>query len=409
MIQHQLENGLQLSLERVPHVHSVAIGFLVRTGSRHEPAEWSGISHFLEHLSFRSNRTRGSHALSLAVDGMGAQWNGYTSWEGTVYYLWAPSDGLEQSLDVLVEMTQPAFRESEIEIERQVILEEIGMSEDCPDEILLDELFRMAYDGHPLGRRIAGREETVRRLTVSDLRRFHTEVYHPDNMHFVATGNFDIDSLIRGVKLRCGRWRTGGRHPQVSRPVFHAGSHGLRRPNIHQTYLAAAVAGPPLSSPDSVTAELLASYLGSEDNSRLFWAAKQRGLADEIWAHYEGFTDSGIFYVYAASAPGKAKPLIQAIRNEMLRVHTDVDGDLLARVRGKARTDLICSMENGLERLESVLERLAARSVPETLQRQLARIDGVGPRSIRHYLNRYPLGGNWASVRIGRGRAQADA
>jgi len=402
----ELPNGLKLCFEQNPHVHSVAMGFLVLAGSRHEPAALSGVSHAVEHLCFKGNRRRTAEELAWEVDHIGAQWNGSTSWEATSYYLWAPSEKRAAALDLLADLVRPVFRKEDFELEKQVILEELAMYEDTPDERVLDELFEAAYEGHPMSQRMMGTEETVTRLTRAQAADYHRVHYRPGRMLFVAVGSFEPEEMARLVGSKCGRWRRAAGPEAPQRPRFRSRRRVVRTDRFARGYLTLAVPAPPRGSRLAPLAALLASYLGSEDNSRLFWSVREKGLADEVWADYEGFSDGGLLYCYAAADPANIERTRTLIEEELARLHTDLDSALFRRARTKLLTDAVCERESPLERLENVMSSLAAGAEPMAVEEEIAEYERLTPEDVSRYLRKFPTNrGTACAIMNGSGDA----
>ncbi|MBI2190880.1 MAG: insulinase family protein [Planctomycetes bacterium] len=387
----RLPNGLTLHLEPAPDVHSVALGFFVRAGSRHEPEALSGVSHFLEHLCFKSTRRRSASSLQREVDALGAEWNAFTGWEGSAYYLWVSSDRVKAAVDILSDMMRPRLAPDEVEKERQVILEEISMYEDSPEDEVMDDLFQMTYEGHPLGRRIVGTARSVRGIGRHQVAAYHRRFYRSDRLEFVATGNMAPGELTDLVRARCGRWRPGDAAGPQRPPRFQTGQRVITRPHLARLHLALALPAPPKRSPLSPVADILASYLGDEDNGRLLWTVKRRGLVDDVWMNYEAFTDAGLLTVYASLDPPDVGRALALIRKEIARVHAHVDPAALTRARRKAITDLVCDSENCLDRFEHLVNQIGAGARPRPLADEIQALERLSLQDVQCYLRRYPL------------------
>ena len=401
MIKTKLPNGMRLHLDPVGGIHSAALGFLIRTGSRHEQGSLNGVSHFLEHMCFKSTRHRSTEALSKDVDDMGAQWNGFTWWEGTAYYMWVTQDQVSNALEILCDMMRPRLRADELEVERNVILEEISLYEDCPDDLIVDQVFSTVFGGHPLGLPIQGTEESVRGMTRTEIAAYHRRRYQPDRMELVAIGNFDPDELTKMVRKRCGRWKSGRTRRRWSPPKFRTVERHTTRPGVTRTYIGLALPAPPRSDSLAPSAEVISNYLGDEQNSRLFWAIKQKGLAEEISVDYEGFTDTGVLAVYATVHPDNARKVLRLIRKELDGIHRRLDVTQVVRARNKLMTDLVCESENCYDRFDFMVSQLAAGSPIITLHDELHAVEKVDPKTIAKYLRRFPLNRGHALVTLG--------
>jgi predicted Zn-dependent peptidase len=207
-----LPNGITLLTEHMPHVRSVTLGVWLRRGSRHEPVSLNGASHFIEHLVFKGTETRSARDIALAVDSIGGQMDAFTSKEYTCFYAKVLDDHVSDAVDLLSDIVlRPLFDAKELERERQVIVEEIRMVEDAPEELIYDLFSTHFYPGHALGRPIQGTESTVRGLSRRRLLDYFRGIYVPENLLIVAAGNVRHAELARQVRKAFGRMKPGGR------------------------------------------------------------------------------------------------------------------------------------------------------------------------------------------------------
>jgi predicted Zn-dependent peptidase len=398
---HTLDNGLTLVFESIPRIHSAALGFFVNTGSRDEPARLAGVSHFLEHMCFKGTAKRDWHQLSLDVDDLGAMWNAYTWWEGTAYYHWVQREKAGESIEILSDMMRSTIPQDAFDMEKKVILEEIAMYRDQPDALIIDELIQEAYAGHPLGQSVLGTEETVGGISRDGMVSYFGERYAPNNLTFVITGNFDKEEIIREVDRNCGGWEPRIVEREQPSPTFHPSRKVVKRDGVAREHIAMAFAAPPDADDWSATADLLAYYLGAASNSRFFWSIIQKGLADEASSDYYGFSDTGLFYIYASVDPENVSGVMDIIRAELDVLKEGVDADALERARTKIATSLVTSGENGLRRFSQIVDRLSTNTPLRTLEEELAEIDAVTPERISGYLEAFPVNGESALVALG--------
>lgn len=398
---HRLDNGLTLVFEEIPRIRSAALGFFVKTGSRDEPAELAGVSHFLEHMCFKGSPKRDWRQLALDVDDLGAMWNAYTWWEGTAYFHWVQSARAVDSVEILADMMRATLPPDEFDMEKKVILEEIAMYRDRPDALIIDELIQDAYAGHPLGQSILGTPETVGGTSRDQMAEYMARRYAPNNLTFVITGQFDRDQIIQAVSRNCGGWAPATGDREQSAPVFHTARRSVKRDQVVREHIALAYNAPPDSDEWAATADLLAAYLGASTNSRLFWSVVQKGLADEASADYFGFSDAGLFYLYVSVDPRNASRVLETVREELAALKQGVDAEALARARTKRATALMCNGENGLRRFSQIVGSLSTNTPLKTLEEELAEIEAVSPQRIADYLERFPLEGEPAMVALG--------
>src|SRR5580765_4535154 len=220
-----LPNGITLLTERMPHVRSVTLGIWLKRGSRHEPVALNGASHFIEHLVFKGTENRTAREIALAVDSIGGQMDAFTSKEYTCFYAKVLDSHLPEAVDLLSDIVlRPRFDEDELERERKVIVEEIRMVEDAPEELIYDLFSTHFYPGHALGRPIQGTEATVGGLSRARLLRFFRTIYVPENLMIVAAGNLEHGALARLIRGAFGKMARGnGSARRMSRPRAQGG------------------------------------------------------------------------------------------------------------------------------------------------------------------------------------------
>lgn len=396
-----LDNGLTLVFESIPRIHSAALGFFVNTGSRDEPAHLCGVSHFLEHMCFKGTKKRDWHQLSLDVDDLGAMWNAYTWWEGTGYYHWVQAERAADSIEILSDMMRSILPQDAFDMEKKVILEEIAMYKDQPDALIIDELIQEAYTGHPLGQSVLGTEASVGGISRDAMAAYFAERYAPNNLTFVITGNFDQEEVTRVVDRNCGHWESRSVEREQPAPTFSPSRKIVKREGVAREHIAMAFAAPCDSDDWAATADLLAYYLGAPSNSRLFWSVIQKGLADEATADFYGFSDTGLFYIYASVDPANVTEVMEIIQTELNGLKEEIDSDALERARTKMATALVTSGENGLSRFSQIVNRISTGTPLMSLEEELAEIDRVTPDRIAGYLDAYPLDGDASLVALG--------
>ncbi|MBI4772597.1 MAG: insulinase family protein [Deltaproteobacteria bacterium] len=397
----KLENGLSLVFESIPRLGSTAVGFLVRTGSRDEPRNRAGMSHFLEHMCFKGTAGRSWDQINREVDDLGALWNAYTWWEGTAYFHWVQAERAEDSIDILADMMRPKLDEADFNMEKGVILEEIAMYNDNPSALIADRLIQAAFGDHPLGTSVLGTAETVTAVSHSDMTAYFRRRYTPNNMVFLATGAIERERLVETVRRHTATWTSGETGRSQSVPVFHSETRPAHRPEVAREHLALAWPGPEVGSPWAPAARVLARYLGEEENSRLYWSVKQKGLVDRVSASHVGFNDSGLMYVYASTAPARAGEVLGLIREEMARVHRRIDEAALSRSRIKAESALVREAEHGLSRWNQLAEIENAGAARKTVTQAMKDIEDVTVDRVRDFLDEFPLDGEPALVPLG--------
>jgi predicted Zn-dependent peptidase len=286
-------------------------------------------------------------------------------------------------------------------MEKNVILEEIAMYNDRPDSLIIDDLLLEAFGNHPLGHSVLGTEKTVGPITRDQMAEYHKRRYSASNLTFIITGSFDRNEIIHAVETHCGSWLSGDQGREQPTPTFQASSRVVKREGVAREHIALALPAPPAPDDQAVTADLLSAYLGASTNSKLYWSVIQEGLADEASAEYIGFSDAGLFHVYASVDPQNAARVLDIIRHEMADLKNGIDADALERAKTKLATGLICSGENGLSRFSQIVGNLGTTTPLKTLKEERAEIDAVTPESITNYLEAYPLDLDPALVALG--------
>ena len=310
-----LPNGLRLLTERMPHVRSVSIGVWLARGSRHEPQEQSGIAHFVEHMLFKGTATRSAEDIAQTIDSIGGQMDAFTAKEYASYYIKVLDEHLPLAVDVLSDIVmRPAFSRDDIEREKKVVLEEIKMVEDTPDDLVHELFTENFWANHPLGRPILGTKETVESLTADGLRRYFTGAYSAPNLIIAAVGNIEHAAGARprgaGVRGRAARERAARRRAAARDP---ARSSSATRSSSRATS-ASARRGYQQDHADRYSSYVLNTILGGSMSSRLFQNVREkRGLAYAVFSGLSAYRDAGSMTIYAGCANDAVGELIDVV------------------------------------------------------------------------------------------------
>lgn len=303
-----LPSGLRIAAEIDPS-YSAAIGYFVRAGSRDEVDVESGLSHFLEHMMFKGTSRRSAADVNRELDELGGQSNAYTSEEQTVYYATVLPKFQDRIVDLLTDMLSPSLDEDEFETERQVILEEIAKYEDQPPFGAFERAMEVHFGPRGLGRRVLGTSESIHAMTADSMRAYFQRRYRPENIVLAAAGNLDFDGLVEQVEKQTSHWsdRSQPSEPEPddasSVPAGISMERQLPIADANQAYLVRIAGGPSATSSDRYAARILASILGDEGGSRLFWELIDSGRAEvaTVWPHE--FIDTGAWFTYMICAP----------------------------------------------------------------------------------------------------------
>jgi len=384
----RLPNGLRIVTEHVPGLESAAIGIWVNAGGRHERVEQNGIAHFLEHMAFKGTARRTALQIAEEIEDVGGYINAYTSREATAYYARVLKDDVPLALDVLADIVlNPAFDPSEIEVERGVILQEIGQALDTPDDIIFDWLQEAAYPGQPLGRTILGPAERVRRFGRADLARFVAEHYGPDRMILSAAGAVDHEAILRDAERLFGHVTPLGAFGE-ERADFTGGERREVK-NLEQVHLALALEGPGYCVDDVYTAQIFATLLGGGMSSRLFQEARERrGLCYTIFAQAGAYADTGMLTIYAGTGTDDAGPLVDLTVEELRRAASDVSETEVQRARAQMKAGMLMGLESPSSRAERMARLVAIWDRVPPLAETVTKIDAVDRAAVAAFAER---------------------
>ncbi|HEY6531325.1 MAG TPA: pitrilysin family protein, partial [Acidimicrobiales bacterium] len=310
----ELASGVRVITERMPEASSVSVGVWFAVGSRDEPDEVAGASHFLEHLLFKGTEERSARSIALAVDAVGGEMNAYTSREHTAYYLRLPVAELRSGVELLAEVvTAPAFRAHELEAEREVIVEEILMSEDTPDDLVITALYESLFPEHPLGRETLGTRDTVEGMSRDDVVGFHAEWYRPANLVVAAAGALTHDEVLDALDGLVPS-AASGVAPVRSAPTPDVEPLVVIDRPTEQVHLAVGWRGLPVGDDDRYALWVANHVLGGGMSSRLFQEIREeRGLAYTVFSAPSSYSDDGSLMLYSATGAGRLQELLEVI------------------------------------------------------------------------------------------------
>jgi len=353
----KLPNGIAVLTEHMPGLRSVTAGIWVRRGSRHESAELNGICHFIEHAVFKGTRHRTARDIAVETDRLGGNLDAYTTHEMTGFTTKVADTALSQAIDLLADLvSHPRFEQEDLEREQKVILEEMKMVEDTPDE-LLGELFNAAYfPNQPLGRPIEGTRETVPTFDHKTTVGFHAREFSYSNLVVAAAGNVDHARLVEliGVAFDGCESGTAGRphgldpgRPRPAAPILIE-----QKSELEQAHLVLATPWPHALSSDRYAASLLGSIIGGGTSSRLWQKIREeRGLAYSVGAAGSAFSDVGVFNVYAGTSPEYLEDVLELSLNELREVvRNSVSEEELRIAKDQAISSILLGLESSSAR-----------------------------------------------------------
>jgi predicted Zn-dependent peptidase len=354
---HVLPSGLTVLVETLPYVRSVALGYYLRSGSAVESEEHGGASHFLEHLVFKGTEHRTTAEIAQVVDMLGGDVDAFTGKEYTSFYAHVLDEQVATALELLTDIVAaPKYSDDDVEMERGVILEEIKMVEDTPDD-LVHELFVTAFwPDHPLGRPILGTEETIHRLQRAQILEHYAETFQPSNMIFAASGNVQLSDILPFLEAR---------FPAATREPFRREwtaptptSHVILREKreLEQAHLCLGTRGYPQESESRYAAALFNTVLGGGMSSRLFQKIReQEGLVYSVASYHNAYLHGGYLAVYAACAPKNVRRVLDLTLDEMRRIRAEgVTPDELASAKLHLKGSILLSLESTVSRMSGI-------------------------------------------------------
>ncbi|MDT8855916.1 pitrilysin family protein [Paracoccaceae bacterium Fryx2] len=380
-----LPNGFRIVTEDMPGLKSASVGIWVTAGGRHERVEQNGIAHFLEHMAFKGTKRRSALRIAEEIEDVGGYINAYTSREMTAYYARVLTADVGMALDVIADIVlNPVFDRKEIEVERHVILQEIGQALDTPDDIIFDWLQEASYPDQPFGRSILGPSERVSGFKRADLVRFVREHYGPDQMILSAAGGVDHDALLaQATELFGGLKPVGG---SLIQPARFTGAEKREIKALEQVHMALAFEAPSYRAPDVYAAQVYAMAMGGGMSSRLFQKIREeRGLCYSIFAQSGAYEDTGQITIYAGTSAEEIGDLTQLTVDELKRAAGDMSEAEVARARAQLKAGLLMGLESPSSRAERLARLLSIWGRVPDVDEAVAKIDAVTTEHVRTY------------------------
>ncbi|MGF1446405.1 MAG: M16 family metallopeptidase [Pikeienuella sp.] len=378
-----LANGFRVVTERMEGLGSAALGVWVEAGSRHETVEQNGIAHFLEHMAFKGTRRRSALKIAEEIEDVGGYLNAYTSRERTAYYARVLPGDVPLAIDLIADiLREPALSEGEIELERGVILAEIGQVNDTPDDVIFDWLQETAFPDQPMGRAILGPPERVRGFGRADLARFIGAHYGPGQMILAAAGAVEHDEVLRLAERHFADMA-----PQAcssrDRAAFGGGERRVEK-GLEQAHFALALPAPGYGDAEFYAAQILATALGGGMSSRLFQEAREkRGLCYAIFAQASAWADAGLFMVYAGTGGADVAELAGLTADELARAADDLTEAEIARARAQTKAGLVMGLESASARADRLAHALGIWGRVPPLEETVAKIDAIDAAAAR--------------------------
>jgi predicted Zn-dependent peptidase len=381
----KLSNGLTVVTDPMPGLESAAVGVWVDTGSRNEVAAQMGVSHMLEHMAFKGTATRTARAIAEEIEAVGGILNAYTSREQTAFHARVLKGDVPLALDIIGDiLTNPTFEQSELERERQVVLQELGQARDTPDDIVFDHLQAAIYPGQPLGWAILGEEATVNAFDRDMLKDYMASQYRTGGMTLIASGAVRHDEIVKLAQDKCGGLNQG--IVAAPAPANYIGGDFRETDALEQAHIVYAFPGISNSDPDYFVAQVYAMALGGGTSSRLFQEAREkRGLCYSIYAFSSGFQDGGYLGVYAGTGKKEAGEISAVIAGEMSAIAGNLTETEVARARAQLKVSLLMGMERPGTRTEQIAGQLFALGRIQSPAEIVAQLDAIDAHAVKRY------------------------
>jgi predicted Zn-dependent peptidase len=348
-----LDNGVTIVSEEVPAVHSVALGIWVKTGSRLEQDDEAGISHLIEHMLFKGTKKRSAKEIAEAIEEVGGQLNAFTSKEYTCYYARVLAEHLPLAVDVLTDMLYNSlFREEDLVREKNVVLEEISMYEDTPDDIIHDYFSKTIWDGHPLGRPVIGTTNSLDRIDREKIVSFYQNHYSPSNLVVSLAGNFQYKEAVELIGEPLSSLRPGKQEQKITSPQSRSALKSYYR-DLEQAQICMGVPALSLYNEKIYALQVLNNILGGGASSRLFQQIREeRALVYAIYSYYLAYLDSGLFTIYGGTNPSNCQHVLDLCWEEINKIiEFGITEQELSRAKTQVKGSLLLAQESVLQRM----------------------------------------------------------
>lgn len=380
-----LSNGVRIITEEIPHVRSVCLGFWVGAGSRDEDDNNNGIAHFIEHMMFKGTGKRTAKEIAETLDAVGGQLNAFTSKEYTCYYAKVLDEHLSIAVDLLGDMFfNSLFKAEDIEKEKNVIIEEIKMYEDAPDELVHDIFASTLWSGHALGRPIIGTDEIIKRLGREDLISFRDDFYTPDSLVVAAAGNVRHNEIIEKLGPMFERLKTKTAERRYTAPKAHSSIHS-RKKDTEQVHLCIGTPGLPMDHDNTYVFHILNSVLGGGISSRLFQEIREeRGLAYSVYTYQSSYRDAGLFSVYAGLSQNNLNQVISLVAKEMKDFRMNgITRDELYRAKEQIKGSMYLGLENVSNRMSRIGKSELCLNRIVSIEEAVQKVNSVSLQSVK--------------------------
>lgn len=397
-----LPNGIRVFTKQIPYLFSANLGVWVPGGSASEPEGKEGLAHFLEHLFFKGTKTRTTRDIMEAIECKGGQINAFTTQEYTCFYIKTLTEYVSLAIEILSDILKNStFKE--IDKERNVILEEISLLEDTPEDIILDLFHQFVWRKHPLSRPILGTARSVKHLTQNDIISFYKKIYSAQNIIITAVGNFNEEELLHNFQHWFHDFPKKTRREKMDpKPIFHAGMKHHSR-DISQMHFCLGYPAPSMTDKERFICELASNILGGGSTSRLFYRIReQEGLAYNIFSFHDLFRYAGTFGVYAGVAPENFRAVVHIILDEIKKLkEIPISETELELYRQELKGELLMAHEHAETHMTRIGKSIIYHNHILSIQEILSSLDQITPSQICQFFRKYCTSTNIALVALG--------
>jgi predicted Zn-dependent peptidase len=379
----RLASGLTVVTDSMPHLQTASLGVWVGSGSRDEEPNEHGISHLLEHMAFKGTKRRSARQIAEEIEAVGGDINAATSFETTAYFASVLKNDMPVAVDVLSDiLANPTFDPAELKREQNVIVQEIGATEDAPDDLVFDYLQATAYPNQPMGRAILGTRDTVCGFKDSNLRAYLARNYRGPDMVVAATGAVEHSAVVAEVERRFGQFN-GAAAPKPQAATFGGGVK-LEARELEQVHIAMALEGLPQRDPGLFSLQVFTIVLGGGMSSRLFQQVREsRGLCYTISAFHAPYADTGMFGVYAGTDSSDVKELMNVVVDEISAAAGNLTEAEVNRAKAQIKVGLLMALESSGARARQLASQILTYGRPLPIEEMVTRIDNVTVETAR--------------------------
>ena len=379
----RLPTGLSVVTDRMPHLETASLGVWVGSGSRNENPDEHGISHLLEHMAFKGTKRRTARQIAEAIEAVGGDLNAATSVESTGYFARVLKADVPLALDVLSDiLSDPVFDAEELRREQNVIVQEIGATEDAPDDLVFDRLQETAFPMQPVGRSILGTPDTVRSFDPSRLRAYLLRTYRGPGMVVAAAGAVDHRAIVDDVEKRFANF--AGPAAPAPEPAYFRGGARVETRDLEQVHIAMALQGVPVRDEELYSLQVFTSVLGGGMSSRLFQEVREkRGLCYTVQAFHMPYADTGLFGLYAGTDESDAPELMRVVIDQIGGATETLNDTEVNRAKAQMKAGLLMALESSEARVGQLARQMLAYGRPIPLEEIVAKVEAVTVESAR--------------------------